>query len=298
MFGILDNTNMGGISEWELSTFFQQVRRIDALKWGFSADHLDMGMPLGNLTEVIELSHFLSKVSFEKIDMDKDGLLSLDDVSAYFIENGGRKWWNKGADFSIMAIIEILTRVHLMKWQGDYWKINQDFVFEDPPGVTKDEFEYFLVKYSISTCWLEIKDDLIETLPMEEDRFRIFEGLVPDWRNLFRENEIITAHTHKGLSIAGAQELVTRLRSNDDYDKPAVSERDIAVTYLQGLSQTQMEMVVRSCPVKIWQSLVDENHQESCTDRVEEFRKLEEMVASELKQSNPEEDEYMDKDFV
>jgi len=151
MFGILDNTNMGGISEWELSTFFQQVRRIDALKWGFSAEHLDMGMPLGNLTEVIELSHFLSKGAFEKIDLDKDGLLSLEDVCAYFNKNGGRKWWNKGTDFSVMAIIEILTRVHLMKWQGDYWKINQDFVFEDPPGVTKDEFEYFLVKYSIST---------------------------------------------------------------------------------------------------------------------------------------------------
>jgi len=299
MFGILDNTNMGGISEWELSTFFQQVRRIDALKWGFSADHLDMGMTLENLTEVIELSHFLSKAAFENIDVDNDGLVSLDDVSAYFKKNGGRKWWNKGTDFSIMAIIEILTRVHLMKWQGDYWKINQDFVFEDPPGVAKREFDWFLVKYSISTCWLEIQDDLMETLPMEEDRFKIFEGLVPDWRDLFRENEIITADTHKGLSIAGAQELVSRLRSNDDFDKPAVSERDIAVIYLRGLSQRQMEMVVRSCPVKIWQSLVDENHQESCTDRVEEFRKLEEMVASELNhQSNPEEDEYMEMGFI
>jgi len=133
---------------------------------------------------------------------------------------------------------------------------------------------------------------------MEEDRFRIFEGLVPDWRDLFRENEIITAHTHKGLSIAGAQELVTRLRSNDDIDKPAVSERDIAVTYIQGLSQTQMEMVVRSCPVKIWQSLVDENHEELCTDRVEEFRKLEEMISNSLRQSNSEEEEYIDMDFV
>jgi len=293
MFGILDNTNMGGISGWELSTFFQQVRRIDALKWGFSADHLNIEMSLSDLTEVIELSHFLSKVPFEKVDLDNDGLLSLDDVSAYFRKIGGRKWSNKGSDYSRPAIIEILTRVHLMKWQRDYWKIKQDFIFENPPGVTKQEFDYFLVKYSIPNCWLEIKDDLMETLPMEEDRFRIFKHLVPEWRNLFQENEIITSDTHMGLSIGGAQELVSNLRSGSSDDSPNVSERDIAVIYLQGLSQTQMEMVVRSCPVKIWNSLVDEKYQDSCPDRVEEFRKLEEKIANSLRQPNTEEDEFM-----
>jgi len=293
MFGILDNTNMGGISEWELTTFFQQVRRIDALKWGFSADCLDMEMSLSNLTEVIELSHFLSKATFERIDMDWDGLVSVNDVSAYFNKIGGRKWWGKGNDFSRQAINEVLTRVHLMKWQGAYWKINQGFVTNNPPGVTKHEFDYFLVEYCISSCWLEIIDDLMETLPMEQDRFKIFEGFVPDWRDIFKWNETTATDSCKGLSVSGAQEIVSRMRSKDFFDTPAVSERDIAVIYLQGLSQTQMEMVVRSCPVKIWQSLVDETHTDSCTDRVEEFRKLEERIANSLGEASTEEHKHI-----
>merc|ERR550534_3365325 len=85
-----------------------------------------------------------------------------------------------------------------------------------------------------------------------------------------------------GLSVEGAQEIVSMLRGSSEVEAPKVEPNDKAVIYLVGLSQAQMEMMVRSCPVKIWQTLIDHLHEEPLGNREEEFLRLKDTIAEAL----------------
>merc|ERR1719419_1498645 len=61
VFGVLDNTGNGYISSQELTTFFKQVREVDALKWGWYDSNLEEEMSLEYLIELLEVSFFISR---------------------------------------------------------------------------------------------------------------------------------------------------------------------------------------------------------------------------------------------
>merc|ERR1719397_1137398 len=65
--------NKGHISDSELTTFFTQVRAIDALKWGFPPKYLRLDIDLFKLTEVLEVSFFTARTTFRELDVDKAG---------------------------------------------------------------------------------------------------------------------------------------------------------------------------------------------------------------------------------
>eukprot|EP00495_Collosphaeridae_sp_1-RS-2012_P001991 TRINITY_DN1781_c0_g1_i3.p1 TRINITY_DN1781_c0_g1~~TRINITY_DN1781_c0_g1_i3.p1 ORF type:complete len:233 (-),score=31.53 TRINITY_DN1781_c0_g1_i3:624-1322(-) len=173
-------------------------------------------------------------------------------------------------------------RVHRMKWGQEFAVMVEEFDENEPPAVNEEEFNWYLVQHNIGNSFVEIADEFMLTNPKDRDRFNVFEHIVPGWRKIFKLYSKPRDKRHRGLTAEGAQTIVKYLRSSVDDENPKVRDDDHALLYLTGLEQNQMEILVRTCPDKIWESLVDPMHQEPVVDREEEFKVLKQTIAEAL----------------
>jgi len=270
LFGLLDDNKNGFIHEDEVLKFFTEIRQIDALKRGSNPREIQ-NLSLDELVELLEVSYITSQQDFETMDRDKDGQISREDIREFLRLKGGRFWWKAGSNFSSYGESVILARAHGVNVRTGLETLSQE------------EFARYQAEHDFAKTAIEILDEFLRHLRMEENRWPLFQHIIPSWRTLFRN----FSGDDENLNRKGAQLVLSRLRSTREEPNARVSESDPALAFLVGLNAEMMRTLLEVCPVNIWQRLLDPNFERIPLDfDAIKMKTAEEFVMRELHMHN------------